>query len=168
MANKKEESFAQLVDRFLKRIAMAVSVMSVAYGSAAAAHFVSEGAAYYLELAKTVLALTAAAMVLPIMISFMVRRKKYKGCEGESAGYIAEIYGKSAGNAFATGFIFAIMLEPLSEHILAGLPPAFFVQATISVMIGALGISFFVLSRDGDDDFDDEFEDEEEAGGQSA
>ncbi|PCI59173.1 MAG: hypothetical protein COB37_11990 [Kordiimonadales bacterium] len=158
---KKEETLAQFVDRFMQRTALAVLVMSLAYASSAVSHFVSEQTAEYLMWAKTAFALGGGAIVLPVVVKFVrLRMKKDKSCSGSPTGYMASMFNKAAERAFATGFIFMIILEPLSQHLVADWPPAFFIQSTLSVMIAALGINFFLLNRDEGDELDDDFESE--------
>ena len=157
----KDETTPQFTDRFLKRIALAVTIMAASYGSGALSHIVGGEARDILTAVKDPLGLLAAIIVLPMFIKMMVKIIRCGKTSGDaSSGYIAEIYGKSAGNGFAAGFIFLIFIEPLSGRLMAHLPPEFFVQSAIAVLLGALGISFFILNRDGDDEMDDEFEDE--------
>jgi len=160
----KDETTAQFVDRFLRRIALAVSIMALSYGSGALSHIVGGGVRDILLVVKDPLGLLAAIIVLPMFIRMMIKVIRSGKTSGNgSSGYIAEIYGRSAGNGFAAGFIFLVFLEPFSGKALSQLPPEFFVQAAIAVLLGTLAISFFVLNRDGDDEMDDEFEDEEGA-----
>ena len=158
---KKEETLAQFVDRFMQRTALAVLVISLAYASSAVSHFVSEQTADYLMWAKLVFSFGGGAIVLPVVFKFVrLRMNRDKSCSGSPTGYMASMFNKAAERAFATGFVFMIMLEPLSEYVVADWPPAFFIQSTLSVMIAALGINFFLLSRDEGDELDDDFEDE--------
>lgn len=160
----KDETTAQFVDRFLKRIALSVSILALSYGSGALSHIVGGEARDILLMVKDPLGLLAALIVLPMFIKMMVKVIRSGKASGDtSSGYVAEIYGKSAGNGFAAGFIFLIFTEPMSDGWLAHLPPSFFVQAAIAVLLGSLGISFFILNRDTGDEMDDGFDDEEGA-----
>jgi len=155
----KEETVAQFIDRFLRRIAFAVLLMSISFVGAATSHFVEGDSLEMLEMVRRFFGLAAAIIVLPMFIKMMrIRWQKRKTCEEPPSGYIADIYGKSAANAFAAAFLVLIFTEPFADGKLAHLPPAFFLQAALAVMLGALGISFFILSRDDDDELDDDFE----------
>jgi len=158
MFSRKAETTAQFVDRFLKRIALAVSIMAASYGSGAVSHLVGGRANEILLLVKDPLGLIAALIVLPMFIKMVAKLIRSGGKHRAPSGYVAEMYGRSAGNGFAAGFIFLVFLEPLSGGALSHLPPEFFAQSSIAVLLGALGISFFILNRDDDDEIDDEFE----------
>jgi len=163
----KNETTPQFVDRFLKRIALAVAIMALSYGSGALSHIVGGQASDILTMVKDPLGLLAAVIVLPMFIKMMIKViRSGKTSSDASSGYIAELYGKSAGNGFAAGFIFLVFLEPISGRFLAHLPPEFFVQSAIAVLLGALAISFFILNRDGDGEMDDEFGDDFDENGQ--
>ena len=159
----KDETTAQFVDRFLKRVALAVTIMAASYGAGALSHIVGERVGDILLTVKDPLGLLAAIIVLPMFIKMMVKVVRSGTKHSAPPGYVAEMYGRSAGNGFAAGFIFLIFLEPLSGGMLSHLPAEFFVQSAIAILLGALGISFFILNRDGDDEIDDEFGDEEGA-----
>jgi len=162
MFGNKNETMPQFVDRFLKRIALAVTIMASSYGSGAFSHLVEGSARDFLLMVKDPLGLLAALIVLPMFIKMMMKIIRSGTKHSAPAGYIAETYGKSAGNGFAAGFIFLVLIEPMSGGMLRHLPPEFFIQSAIAVLLGALGISFFILSRDGNDEIDDEFDDEPE------
>lgn len=160
----KDETMPQFVDRFLVRIALAVTIMAASYGAGALTHILGSGALRdFLTMAKDPVGVLAALIMLPMFIKMMVKVVRSGGKYTEPSGYIAEIYSKSAVNGFAAGFIFLILLEPFSGRALSDMPPQFFVQAAIAVMLSTLGISFFILNRAGDDDMDDdEFGDQAE------
>jgi hypothetical protein len=151
-----DETMPQFVDRFLARIALAVTIMGASYGAGALTHLVDGGLREFLNMVRHPVGLLAALIILPMFIKMMITVVKCRGKYQEPSGYIAEIYGKSAANGFAAGFIFLVLLEPFSGRVLSDMPPQFFVQAAIAVMLGALGISFFILNRGGDDEMDDD------------
>jgi len=161
MLFRKKESMAQFSDRFLKRTALAVLVMAAAYGAAAISHFVGDTVAGYLHWAKKVFAIGGALIVLPVFAKLMwLWFKRGKGSLGTPAGFIGGMFAKASVRAFETGFIAMIVFEPLSRGTLAHLPPAFFIQTVLAISIAVLGITFFVLSRDDDDEIDDDFGDD--------
>jgi len=160
----KDETTAQFVDRFLKRIALAVFIMAVSYASGALGHVVGHEARDFLLMVKDPLGLLAAIIVLPMFIKMMIKIIRSGGKHSTPSGYVAEMYGKSAGNGFAAGFIFLVFLEPLSGGALAHLPSEFFVQSAIAILLGGLSVSFFILNRDDADEMDDDFDDDPSSG----
>lgn len=63
--------------------------------------------------------------------------------------------------AFSLTFVFLMILEPVTEKYMAGLPAPFFINATLAFSLGVLSVGFFRLARgDGDDESDDDFDTE--------
>jgi len=163
MLFKKNETMPQFSDRFLRIVAFAILMMSISYASAAAAHFVGEDVYDVLHTVRAIFGLGAAGIVIiPFLQLMWIRFKNKPACKNETEGFIADVYAKSTINAFSAGFIGLIFLEPFAAKVIPELPPAFFVQTALSLMMAVLGINFFIKSRADDDeladDFDDEFE----------
>jgi hypothetical protein len=158
---KKDEPIAQFADRFLKWVAFAVTLMSVSYGAAAISNFLEGDAFTIADTTRNIFGLTAAALILPQFINLIRLRLRMKSeCKSEPEGFIAEAYSKSAVGAFAAGFVSLVAMEPFAAKVFSDLPPAFFIQAALSLMMAVLGVSFFIQYHGSGDDLDDEFEDE--------
>jgi len=157
---KKDETLAQFADRFLRRVALAVLLMAISYTAAATLHFVEGNLNEALTIVRKVFGIGAALIVLPQFINFIRLRMRVKDCGEEPEGFIAEIYGQSAVSAFAVAFVTMVFLEPFAGKAFSDLPPDFFIQAMLALMMATLGINFFIRSRAGDDELDDEFDDD--------
>jgi hypothetical protein len=162
MKQQKTESTAQLTDRFLQRTAIGVLVMSIAYATSAAAYLVGEELAETLDKLEMVPALLAVAIILPIFVKFVRLRANRDCATGDAGSYLAEVYKKAGLKAFSFGFVFLVILEPLTKNAFSHLPGNFFVNVILSFLLAVFGLTFLLLSRDDDDEFDDEDETEQQ------
>ncbi len=89
----------------------------------------------------------------------LIKRQKSKCSEAD--GYLVEMFKRASAMAFSLTFVFLMILEPVTEKYLAGLPAPFFINATLAFSLGVLSVGFFRLARDdGDDESDDDFDTE--------
>lgn len=161
---KKDETMPQFSDRFMRFVAFALVMMSVSYTAAAVSHFLDERGHGLAEVTRAIFGLGAAAVIfLPFVRLMYLRAKNAPECKGEHEGFIAEVYAKSTVYAFAVGFVGMVFIEPLALNAFSDLPPAFFIQVALAAMTATLGITFFIQSRESEDELDDEFDELEDA-----
>ena len=150
---------AQIVDRLLQRTAIGVSLLTISYAMAAAMYVISDqeivGLMDRLQLVPSILVLL---IVFPAFVKFAKLRYRRKNECSEADGYLVEIFRRASAMAFSLTFIFLMILEPVTEKYLTGLPAPFFISATLAFSLGVLSVGFFRLARDdeSDDDFDTE------------
>lgn len=159
MFGNKHETMAQFVDRFLQVITLGVFVLAFSYLVGVSQHFVSEEMRHTLNFVKTGLAFLGSAIVLPSFIKFV--RMKINCGSGFAAegGYVVEVYRKACEYAFSFTFVLLIFLEPIALGFLTEVPAALYIQVALSVSLLSLSVSFFLMSRGGDE-LEDEFEEE--------
>jgi len=156
------ESPAQIVDRLLQRTAIGVSLLTISYAMAAAMYVISDQEIVdlmdRLQLVPSILVLL---IVFPVFVKFARLRYRLKSECSEADGYLVEMFRRASAMAFSLTFVFLMILEPVTEKYLVGLPAPFFINATLAFSLGVLSVGFFRLARDdGDDESDDDFDTE--------
>ncbi len=158
MIEKNKTSAAELADHHRRLLLLAVLAVSVKYAASAAQHLVGATTGRYLDAVEIGMALLVIAIVLPIVLWKILRlprgdRHLYFSLDG----FVAQSLIRAHKVSWATTFILLALLETMTENALADIPPVFFLQLVLAVMLAALGGTFFFLNRvDVDNDPADE------------
>lgn len=153
-------STAQTIEKFMQRTAMGTFLLAVSYSVGIAEYLVSEEAAATLNLIQKPLGILVILIVAPAVWS-LIRIGAFRpkpGC-AEPESFVKDMLARASTLAFSITFVTLLALQVLSEKLFTDQPPAFFIQIALMVSLYVFSVSFFVLSRDTDDDGNDFEED---------
>ncbi len=148
---------AQTLEKFMQRTAIGTFLLAISYTIGTAEYLVSEELADTLNMLQKPLGLLVILLVAPAVWS-MARIGAFKarpGCD-EPESFVKEMLARASTLAFSITFVTLLALQVLSGKVFADQPPAFFIGIALMVSLYVFSISFFVLSRETEDD-DDEF-----------
>lgn len=153
----KNETGAQLYDRFLFRSALSMVMLAVVYALDATRALAADELAAIMKQAEGILGILIMLNLLPVMVKllwFKVKRKP--GCN-DPGGFVASTFKEAAVRGFATGFIAMLIAMELSKGPLSDWSATIFLNIILALMLGVVSISFLLASRetDADDGFDD-------------
>lgn len=145
---------AEVADRHASLIGIAVLLVALKFGASAALHFTDGSLARALDTAELVLALAAAALALWVLgwkalrLSPADRRAYFS-----EDGFAFEALRQSRIASWNITFLLLIALEIFAGNR-EGVPPEFFLQLALAVLLAAFGLKFFWVLRaaDGSDD----------------
>jgi len=149
MPTRDHSSPADVGDRHRHLLALALLAIGVGYAAAAAAHLLGAPAGRYLEWIQVGGTAIAVALLVPI-IAWKLRNRSgdlrhlYFGPEG----FVAETVRKAQKASWECTFVVVILVASLDETLAdVGLPPEFFLEATVALMTGIFSVTFLVLNR---------------------
>ncbi len=151
---------AQMLEKFMQRTATGTFLLAVSYTIGTAEYLVPDGMADTLNILQKPLSLLVILLVAPAVWS-MARIGAFKarpGCD-EPESFVKEMLARASTLAFSITFVALLALQVLSGKFFTNQPPAFFIGIALMVSLYVFSISFFVLSRDTEDD--DDFEDDD-------
>ncbi len=162
MFGSKNETGAQLYDRFLLRSALSMLMLAVVYTLDASRSFAADDAASIMKRAEGILAILLMINLLPVMAKLMWFKVKRKpGCN-DPDGFVASTFKEAAVRGFSTGFIAMLVALELSKGPLADWPATVFLNIVLALMLGVLSVSFLLANRETepDEDFGDDLDKE--------
>lgn len=165
MNNNNTLSMAEETDRFLKRLALVVFLVAVAFAFRAGRLMVDPEIATYLRVGQIVFGLSILFILMPAALRYS---RKRTGCPKEACndndGYMSQMFQKAGFTAFKFGFIFLTMIDMLLVDFFEAYSVELLLRVAVSGLLGAFSISFFrLVYKDSDDELDDEFESGAEA-----
>lgn len=156
MAKKNGISIADRADRHQQLMIFAFFLMSLQFLAAAAEKFADKHyCSGYLDLAQIVFLFGAICIIVPTFVwKFTNLTKAQRRTYFDPEGYLFSITKKAMAKSWTITFCAMIFSGVFSKRLLAHLPPAFFINVFLAIMLGTFSIAFFVLQRaDNDDDF---------------
>ena len=140
---------AELADRHLQLIALAVFLVALKFAASAAMHFADGPMATMLDWLEVVTALSAMLIVLGTAIS----KHRHLGPDGwrehfRGDGYLASVLRDASFASLLATWLALLVLEIVSKNTLAHLPPRFFLQLVMVVLLSTLSVKFYLLNRD--------------------
>ena len=158
MTGKKTQNAAQIVDHFIQRTAIGVTLIALQYGASTAAYLMDDTAQRWIGRGSLALSILIIILVLPAFLRyFQLRKRNRAGCRGAES-YMLDTFRQAGLWAFSFTFILLQILMIITEKGGIDLPAAFFVKLALTGATGSLGLSFFFMTRGGDenDDFGDD------------
>lgn len=156
MTNGKNMSPAQMVDSFLRRVALGVAIVGTAYGLSALEQLLPEREAGYADMVQFGLSILVIVLVLPAFAKFMLARKRGVCKSAEADSYMAEMFKHAAHHGFTAAFISLITLEMVAKKFTTGLEAGFFLDVALFATLSTFALSFHRLTRDEDEEDDRE------------
>jgi len=143
-------SAADIADRHRRYLALAMLAVALLYAANAATHLVGPEMARVLEIAQVVMAVLAAAAILPMML-WKIRNRSagLRQLYLSEEGYVAETFHRAKNVSWVTTFILLSGLVTAASRF-ESVPAEFFLQVTIAAMLGVSSGAFLFLNR-GDD-----------------
>jgi hypothetical protein len=139
----------EVEDRSIQGLALGLFLISVSYAIGALDHLLTAD----LGLASDVVALVGGGITL--WNSARMRRASratgHKGFSFDSDSFVMQSFQRACVAGFLLGFMTLTVLKLLDDRTLAGLQPEFFMQTTLAVMLGSVGIKFYWLNREPQD-----------------
>lgn len=158
MLGLKEESGAQLYDRFQHKSAISMLMLATVYLSDAIRSFVMSDIADVMKMGQLVLAILLVINLLPVVVKLKWYKFKRKpGCV-DPDGFVASSFKEAAVKGFTIGFIASIIGREMARNGWVDWPAATFFNIILALMLGVLSISFLMATREDADD-EDEFGD---------
>ena len=142
ISSVKAVSVAEMADKHLKILAIAVFFMAIKYAVSAAMIFISEEFKGVVNVLELVVQVIAAVLILYIMFwkfRLLTREQRKKFFDSES--YVVSVFNLAMQKALGITFVVLIILEAISRK--SGLPADFFLNTIISLMLGVLSVVFF-------------------------
>ncbi|TNE60908.1 MAG: hypothetical protein EP335_17895 [Alphaproteobacteria bacterium] len=151
MFNYSHLTGAQLADRFVGRSCGSMFMLALAYSLDVVGY--ATGQTGFLDTIRVALSIILVINLLPIYAAYISRRRA-TNCSTED-GYIVGMFKKAVVHAFTLNFIVMIFLEAVTEIYLTDIPTKIFLNGLLALTLLTLSISFFILTRDSDDEEDD-------------
>lgn len=142
-----ELSTADLGDRHRTLAAVAALALSLFFGASAAERVAAPDLAALLDWIALSMAAVAVLLVLPIL-AWKLRRRGgegwhlYRGRDG----YVADVLARAHIVSWAVTFFVLVVLRHFAESV-EGLPPGFFFEVVLAIMLAVFSVSFLVLDR---------------------
>lgn len=156
MASTPQMSAADVGDRHRRYVAFAMLAVSGIYALSAARPFLGAGAARAAGILELVMVAATLGFLVPVFL-WKVRSRDsddwhlYRRRDGFVAESVARAHLASWIVTFVLLSVFAQQADRFGE-----LPPEFFLESTLAVMLGVFGVVFLYLSRTpGEDDLED-------------
>lgn len=156
MFGHKNETGAQLYDRFQHRSAISMFMLALAYVIDVARAFVADDLSSLLRVPQLALAILLVLNLLPVVLKVKwVKYKRHPGCN-DPDGFVANAFKEASVRGFATGFIALLIVGQASKTYLAHWSTITFVNAVLALMLGVVSISFLMATREPEtaDEFD--------------
>jgi len=149
-------SAAQTIEKFMQRTAAGTFLLAVSYSIGTAEYLVTGDLAETLNLIQKPLGILVILIVAPAVWSLMRigAFRRPPGCS-EPESFVKDMLTRASTLAFSVTFVTLLALQVLSGKIFTDQPAAFFIQIALMVSLYVFSISFFILSRDTEED--DEF-----------
>lgn len=145
---------AEAAERHASLLGVAVLLVALKFAASAALHFTDGALAGALDTAELVLALGAAALALWILGWKALRlspadRRAYLSEDG----FAFEALRQSRIASWNITFLLLVALEIFADRA-GSVPPTFFVQVALAILLAVFGLKFFWVMRaaDGGDD----------------
>jgi len=162
--NNNTLSMAEETDRFLKRLALVMFLVAVAFVFRAGRLMVDPDVASYLRIGQMFFGLSILFILMPAGLRYSRMRSKMGKICAENDGYMYQMFQKAGFTAFQFGFIFFSMIDMFLVDFFEGYSVELLLRVGVSGLLGAFSISFFrLVYQDSDDELDDEFDDGEKA-----
>lgn len=138
----------EMSDKSMQRIALGIFLCAIGYALSTVEHFVSQPLVNYWDKAGDVMVLIGAMTVV------WGSWDSWRSCSAVQRrdlfaedSFLMQVFVRSCTAGFVFGWAALNMLR-LMDNTLGHLPPDFFMQTALAIMLGAVGIKFFALSRD--------------------
>lgn len=147
-----ELSTADLGDRHRTLSAVAALALSIFFGASAAERVAAPDLAALLDWAALSMAALAVLLVVPIL-AWKLRRRGgegwhlYRGRDG----FVADVLARAHIVSWTVTFFVLVLLRSLAGRF-EGLPPGFFFEAVLAIMLAVFSVSFLVLDRSASED----------------
>lgn len=154
-------SSAEFIDHFLRRSALGMLLLALAYGAATLALLVGPVLAVWLGYVQLGLSLAILAVVLPVFLRFVRRRaSKASGC-GEADSYLVAQFQRASAWAFSASFIGLVVLEVVVRKWYPALPAGLALNAILCLSLAVMSLAFLLLDRqnDAEEEPEDDIED---------
>ena len=159
MSTHEEHKQAEFLDRFMRRTAIGVFLVSLAFASSALSFVVGKPLAFSLDKLELGLGLLAVIIVFPPFVKMIRRKFRDRSAVHDSDGFVADAYKRAAEKGFSLTFVFLLFMVFVSGRYFPDLPAVFFINVILAFSLGIFSITFFRrLHSNGDDASDDEFE----------
>ena len=143
----KSYSVAERSDRHMQWFATAMFVVSLMY-IASALEFILPTYKSTLSVLQVVCAVSTVIIVLPIMYWKLFKLSKRDRTEYfQPDGFLFGVVKKAASKSWAITFVVVVLAIPLIKRLEA-LPPKFFLELTVALMVGTFGVLFFFYQSD--------------------
>jgi hypothetical protein len=163
MSKQSQLSSAEFIDHFLRRSALGVLLLALAYGAAALALLVGPTLSVWLGYVQLGLSLAILVVVFPSFWRYLRwRGRRMSGC-AESDSYLAAQFQRASARAFSASFIGLVVLEVVVRKAYPALPAGLALNAILCLSLGVMSLAFFFFDRQHDSEEDPEEDHEEGA-----
>ncbi|RKZ13313.1 hypothetical protein DRQ32_01840 [bacterium] len=163
MADKQPLSSAQFMDRLMRRIAVAVFLISVCLAATVVMEYVSDPLADSIHTGTLVLAMVAVILVLPMFLRTILFKIRNRSSKFQPDSFVADAYRQAAERSFGLTFIFLALLDLWANNEPAPFSASIAINATLSLSLAFFSLSFFYLIRPVAGEEDDDFDTEQDA-----
>lgn len=147
-----DRSTAEIADHHSRLIALVMLVMSLYFAASAASFFVSDEVARYLDMLEVGAAIFVVGVMLPVMFWKILKLpREDRPLYFSSDGYVAQTLLQAKNASWVTTFMVLIVVDQITEERFAEVPPRFFIQVILAIMLGVFGGVFFLLNRSADE-----------------
>ena len=160
MADKKPLSSAQFMDRFMRRIAIAMFLISVCLAAIVAREFVGEATSDMIRWGTKGVAIIAVLLVLPMFVRALLYKVRNPSAKFQPDSFVADAYRQAAERSFGLTFIFMTLLDIWANNEPAPFSASIAINVTLAVALAFFSLSFFYLIRPVAGEDDDEFDGE--------
>ncbi len=141
-------STADVADRHRQLIAFVFFVAAVKYAATAAIQVVSEEVGRYLDCVEVGAVVLMLGLMLPILVWKIVKLPKAeRHIYLSTDGYAAQTLVRAQKVSWIVTFILLTLVAGMTDRLLAHVPPSFFVNGTVAVMLVVVSTVFFSLNR---------------------
>lgn len=146
MSSTNTVSTADLADRHRQYFALAMLGAGLIYLAKAAEHVASGALAQYLDYAIATAAVLVVGSLLPPFIAKLRLPAGQKMVYFSEDGYVAQLLRRAFKASWATTFIGLVGLEIVLGEVTTDLPPVFFIQVGLFIMLSVMSVTFLVLN----------------------
>lgn len=145
---------AELADRHASLFGAAIVLVALKFAVSAAMHFTDGSTTSILDTVELVLALVAAAVVLAVFGSKVLRlTAEQRRAHLDEDSFVLEAIRRSSVTSWNASVLALVILEIFADDA-DSIAADFFLQVALAILLGVFGLKFFALMRDpgGDDD----------------
>ncbi len=146
MSSSNTVSTADLADRHRQFFALALLGVGLIYLAKAAEQVATGALAEYLDHTILVLAALVILSMMPAVIAKLRLPKNQKLVYYSEDGYVAQLLRRAFKASWATTFISLVVLEVVARDVDTDLPPVFFIQVGLFIMLSVMSVTFLVLN----------------------
>ncbi len=153
MSPTNQTTIAEAADQRWYLLAVMIFLLALKSAISAAMVLVDQPYQRYLGWAEAVAALSAVAIVVLLVVFKFVRvprdqRQRFL----EMEGYVKETSLRACRASWSATLITLMLFTVVFDEQDTSMPPEFFLQTALAVMLGVFSVAFFVMNRSSDDE----------------